>query len=259
MYDNILFEVNEGIALLKVNRPEAMNALNTETLLELKTAVAQIARSAEIKVVVISGGGDKAFVAGADVSEMAHKPAREGLFFALLGQSVLNDIAFLPQPTIAAVNGFALGGGCELALACDIRIAAENAKFGQPEVKLGVMPGFGGTQRLARLIGTGKAKEMIYTANIIKADEALRIGLVEHMVPKAELMATAMELAGTIAANSPIGVRQAKLAIDNGLEAGLEAGIAYEAQAFGICFSTDDQKEGMSAFLAKRTPEWKNN
>jgi len=256
MWKNVLLEVEAGIAVLKVNRPEAMNALNTETLTELGQAVAAIAADAGITVVIVTGGGEKAFVAGADIAEMSAKTAAEGLVFAQLGQKVMADLAALPQPTIAAINGFALGGGCELAMACDIRLAAANAKFGQPEVGLGITPGFAGTQRMARLVGAGWAKYLIYTADIIKADKALEIGLVQEVYPREELQEKAMELAQKIVAKGKIAVRQAKLAIDKGLEAGVDSGTSYEAQAFGLCFSTEDQKEGMKAFLEKRTPDW---
>lgn len=251
-YQNILFAVENGIATITINRPKALNALNLDTVTELKDVVDKIAVNKDIKVVVITGSGEKSFVAGADIKEMATKNPTEGREWGQFGQNVFTDIENLPQPVIAAVNGFCLGGGCELSCACDIRYAADNAKFGQPEVGLGITPGFGGTQRLTRVVGRGHAKELIYTGGMIGADEAKEIGLVNKVVPQAELMPTVLKLAGKIAKNAPVAVQLSKAAINRGINCDVVTGIAYEAEVFGLCFSTNDQKEGMAAFVEKR-------
>ncbi len=253
-YENINYTVENGIATIAINRPKALNALNLATLTELKDVVEKIAVDKAVQVVVITGAGEKSFVAGADIVEMSTKNAVEGRVWGQVGQNIFTEIENLPQPVIAAVNGFALGGGCELACACDIRYASENAKFGQPEVGLGITPGFGGTQRLTRVVGRGHAKELIYTANIIDAQEALRIGLVNKVVPQAELMDTVMKVAKTITKKAPVAVQLAKAAINRGINCDVVTGISYEAEVFGLCFATEDQKEGMKAFIEKRKP-----
>ena len=251
-YQNILFAVEDGIATITINRPKALNALNQATVSELKDVVEKVAADKAIKVVIITGAGAKSFVAGADIKEMASKNAAEGREWGQFGQNVFTEIENLPQPVIAAINGFALGGGCELACACDFRYAAENAKFGQPEVGLGITPGFGGTQRLPRVVGRGYGKEMIFRANMIDAQEAHRIGLVNKVVPQEELMDTCKKVAKEIMGNAPIAVQLAKTAINRGINCDVVTGIAYEAEVFGLCFSTADQKEGMAAFCEKR-------
>lgn len=253
-YENINYTVENGIATIAINRPKALNALNLATLTELKDVVEKIAVDKAVQVVIITGAGEKSFVAGADIVEMSTKNAVEGRVWGQVGQNIFTEIENLPQPVIAAVNGFALGGGCELACACDIRYASENAKFGQPEVGLGITPGFGGTQRLTRVVGRGHAKELIYTANIIDAQEALRIGLVNKVVPQAELMDAVMKLAKTITKKAPVAVQLAKVAINRGINCDVVTGISYEAEVFGLCFATADQKEGMKAFIEKRKP-----
>lgn len=250
--ENVRYEKHGHLGLITMNRPKALNALNSRTLAELDQVLDIISGDQEIKVVVITGAGRKAFVAGADITEMMPKTALEARSFAKFGQSVFNKLENLPQPVIAAVNGFALGGGCELAMACDIRIASELAKFGQPETGLGITPGFAGTQRLARLIGKGRAKELIYTADIIDADEAFRIGLVNEVVSADQLIEAAGTLAHKIMSRSAVAVQMSKAAINEGLDADFETGQAYEAEVFGLCFANDDQKEGMKAFIEKR-------
>ena len=253
-YQNILCAVENGIATITINRPKALNALNLDTVTELKDAIEKIAVDKAVKVVVITGAGEKSFVAGADIKEMATKTPAEGREWGQFGQNVFTEIENMPQPVIAAINGFCLGGGCELSCACDIRYAAENAKFGQPEVGLGITPGFGGTQRLTRVVGRGQAKELIYTGGMIGADEAKAIGLVNKVVPQEELMPTVLKLAGKIAKNAPVAVQLSKAAINRGINCDVVTGIAYEAEVFGLCFSTNDQKEGMAAFVEKRKP-----
>jgi len=251
-YENILFEKENGIGIVTINRPKVLNALNAGTILELDRLFDEIARDDSIHAVIVTGSGEKAFVAGADIAEMASMSAIEGRNWGKLAQAVFNKLENLPQPVIAAVNGFALGGGCELAMACDIRIASEKAKFGQPEVSLGVIPGFAGTQRLPRLVGKGRAKELLFSGAMIDAAEAHRIGLANKVVPLEELIAAAREMAGMIMSRGPVAVQLCKAAVNEGLDMDLESGMAYEAEVFGLCFSTADQKEGMSAFLGKR-------
>lgn len=255
--ENILYKIEEPIAQITINRPQALNALNSQTLKELQQVLEDLAENQDIQVVIITGVGEKAFVAGADISEMQNMSALEGRKLAMLGQKVFRTIENIPQVVIAVINGFALGGGCELALASDIRLASTTAKFGQPEVKLGIIPGFGGTQRLPRLIGAGLAKELIYTGNVIEAQEAYRIGLVNKVYEPQELYNKAKELAETITLRSPKAVSLSKAAINNGLNMDLESGIQYEAEVFGLCFATADQKEGMEAFLEKRKADFK--
>jgi len=251
-YANLLFENNDGIGIITLNRPKALNALNNDMLAELDSLLDIIAQDETVKVVIVTGNGEKAFAAGADIAEMQHLSAIEGRKLGKFGQSVISKFENLPQPVIAAVNGFALGGGCELAMACDIRIASEKAKFGQPEVTLGITPGFGGTQRLPRLIGKGRAKELIFTGDIIDVQEAYRIGLVNKVTTAEELMSVTQAMAGKIMSRAEIAVKLSKAAVNTGMDMDVESGIAYEAETFGLCFSTADQKEGMSAFIEKR-------
>ena len=253
--NHILFEKKGNVAITLINRPKALNALNSEVLNDLNTLADTVNADPEIRVLIISGSGEKAFVAGADIGEMSSLSKTEGEAFGKKGNDVFRKIETLPIPVIAAVNGYALGGGCELSMACDIRIASDTAVFGQPETGLGITPGFGGTQRLARLIGPGMAKQLIYSARNIKADEALRIGLVNAVYPAEDLMAAAEKLAETIARNAPIAVRACKQAINEGLEKPMDEAIVLEEKLFGSCFETEDQKEGMGAFLEKRRHE----
>lgn len=257
IYENLLIEIEDGTALVTINRPKAMNALNEKTLLELQDTFIHFAEDDAIKVIILTGSGEKAFVAGADIAAMHPLTALEARQFAKFGHQVMRHIEACPKPVIAAINGFALGGGCELALGCDIRIAAENAHFGQPEVKLGVIPGFGGTQRLARLIGKGRAMELIFTGDMIDAAEAYRIGLVNKVVPLDQLLAVSKKMAATIIKKGSYAVSLAKEAVRNGLELDLERANQYEAELFGLCFATIDQKEGMQAFLEKRPANFK--
>lgn len=244
----INYEVDSAVAVLTINRPKALNALNSAVLEELNAALDAIDLN-EVRALIITGAGEKSFVAGADIGEMSTLTKAEGEAFGKKGNDVFRKIETLPIPVIAAVNGFALGGGCEISLACDIRICSENAVFGQPEVGLGITPGFGGTQRLARTVGVGMAKQMIYTARNIKAPEALRIGLVNAVYPIEELMAAAKKMASMIASNAPIAVRNCKKAINDGLQTDIESGVAIEEKLFGDCFETEDQRYGMAFFL----------
>lgn len=257
MYENIKYEVKGNLGYLTINRPKALNALNTEVLSELADALKEIEADDAVKAVIVTGEG-KAFVAGADIAQMSKLNAVEGRAMMQAGHNVMNTIDQMPKPFIAAVNGFALGGGCELAMACDIRIASSKAKFGQPEVGLGIIPGFCGTQRLSRLVGKGMAKYLIYSAEMINAEEAFRIGLVEKVVEPDALMEAAEKLANTIASKAPIAVAQAKIAINNGFDMDLKSASQLEVEATTVCFGSEDQKEGMTAFLEKRAPEWKN-
>lgn len=257
-FENVIFEKEGRIAIVSINRPKALNALNTATLKELDKVVDAIACDDDIFAVIITGAGEKSFVAGADISEMKDMNALEGRKFGILGNKVFRKIEKLEKPVIAAINGYALGGGCELSLVCDIRIASTKARIGQPETGLGITPGFGGTQRLARTIGVGLAKQMIYTARPIKADEAYRIGLVNEVVEPDKLMEEAKKLANDIADQAPIAVRMCKSAINRGLQTDIDTGTAYESEVFGECFSTEDQKEAMTAFIEKRKKCFKN-
>ncbi|MDP3481090.1 MAG: enoyl-CoA hydratase-related protein [Desulfoprunum sp.] len=251
-FNNLFFTEDGAIATVTINRPKALNALNKETLEEMLCCFQGLAENAAIRVVIITGSGEKAFVAGADIAFMEKLDPLTARRFALLGQKVLSTIENLPQPVIAAVNGFALGGGCELALACDIRLASDNAKFGQPEVNLGVLPGFAGTQRLPRLIGKGPANELLFTGDIIDALEAYRLGLVNRVVPQEQLLPTCREMAEKIASRGPVAVRLCKDAVNCGMEMDLARACQYEADQFALCFTSDEQKEGMRAFLEKR-------
>lgn len=255
-YQNIILDTQERIAILTVNRPQALNALNRDTLLEIGRAVSDVAHDNQADILIITGSGEKAFVAGADIAYMQDLNAVEGRQFGLLGQQVFHSIETLEKPAIAAVNGFALGGGCELAMSCDFRIASAKAKFGQPEVGLGITPGFGGTQRLARLVGPAMAKQLLFTGEAIDAVEALRIGLVNRVVEPQQLLEVAQVTANKIRSNSPLAVRFCKSAVNEGLQTDIDRGMTIEADLFGICFSTLDQKEGMKAFLEKRPPQF---
>ena len=247
----INYEQDGMVGIITINRPEALNALNSAVLDELNGCLDGIDTNV-VRAIVLTGAGNKSFVAGADIGEMSKLSPAEGEAFGKKGNDVFRKIETFPIPVIAAVNGFALGGGCEIAMSCDIRICSDNAMFGQPEVGLGITPGFGGTQRLARLVGAGMAKQLIYTARNIKADEALRIGLVNAVYPQEELLGVAKKMAGNIAQNAPIAVRACKKAINDGLDAKMDDAIVIEEKLFGSCFATHDQVEGMSAFLEKR-------
>lgn len=251
-YRNLLFEKEGSIGLLTINRPQVLNALNRETMTEISQIVGKIATDPEVAVLIITGAGEKSFVAGADISEMRTLSALEGRAWSKFSQATFNAIENLPQPVIAAVNGYALGGGCELAMSCDIRIASDKAKFGQPEVLLGVVAAFAGTQRLPRLVGKGRAKELLFTGDQIDAAEACRIGLVNRVVPAGELLTAAKALAAKIISRGPVAVQLCKAAVNEGLDMDLESAQAYEAEVFGLCFATADQKEGMNAFVEKR-------
>jgi enoyl-CoA hydratase len=257
-YTNIRFEVEDGVAVVTIDRPTALNALNSATLKELASAVDKIAKDKKIRAAVLTGGGAKAFVAGADISEMVNFNPLKATAFATLGQGVLSAIENCPKPIIAAVNGFALGGGTEIAMACDFIYAAANAKFGQPEIKLGIIPGFGGTQRLPRLVGKAMAKELVVTGDMIDANEALRIGLVNKVLPLEELLNAAKATAKKIAGYSQCAVQAALDCINKGPDVDLPDALYLERQAFAILCSTKDQKEGMKAFLAKRPPQFKD-
>lgn len=257
MYKNIVMERDGGIAIIAINRPKELNALNLATMLELDDTIRSLEVNQRVGAVIITGGGEKAFVAGADIGEMADFESMKAREWARLGQKVFSRIERFPHPVIAAINGFALGGGCELAMACDIRIASDKAKFGQPEVSLGIIPGFAGTQRLTRLVGKGQAKMLIFSGEVIDAIEALRIGLVDSVVPSENLLDAAKILAKKFLDKAPLAVSQAKLAINTGIEMDLESGCVFEAEAFSTCFSTVDQKEGMHAFLENRKAYFK--
>ena len=246
----ILYEQNGQVAKITINREKALNALNSQVLEELDATLDAVNLD-EVRCLILTGAGSKSFVAGADIGEMSTLTKAEGEAFGKKGNDVFRKLETFPIPVIAAINGFALGGGCEIAMSCDIRICSDNAVFGQPEVGLGITPGFGGTQRLARLVGAGMAKQMIYTARNIKADEAYRIGLVNAVYPIDELMAQAEKMAAGIAKNAPIAVRNCKKAINEGLDVDMDAAIVIEEKLFGDCFETEDQKYGMAFFLDK--------
>ena len=249
--ENVLIAKEGHVATITINRPKALNALSTAVLTDLNAALDEVAADQDVYALIITGAGEKSFVAGADIAEMKDKSVEEAAEYGKFGNAVFRKIETFGCPVIAAVNGFALGGGCELAMSCDIRVASENAVFGQPEVGLGITPGFGGTQRLARLVGAGIAKEMIYTARNIKADRAAQIGLVNKVVAAEELSATVMKMAQGIAKNAPIAVAYAKKAINNGLQTDIDSGIAIEVEEFSNCFATEDQTYGMTCFLEK--------
>lgn len=249
--ENVLIAKEGHVATITINRPKALNALSTAVLTDLNAALDEVTADQDVYALIITGAGEKSFVAGADIAEMKDKSVEEAAEYGKFGNAVFRKIETFRCPVIAAVNGFALGGGCELAMSCDIRVASENAVFGQPEVGLGITPGFGGTQRLARLVGAGIAKEMIYTARNIKAQRAAEIGLVNKVVAAEELSATVMKMAQGIAKNAPIAVAYAKKAINNGLQTDIDAGIAIEVEEFSKCFASEDQTYGMTCFLEK--------
>lgn len=257
MYQTIKYEVKNSIGYVTINRPETLNALNKTVLEELFDVFNQIDADENVRVVILTGEG-RSFVAGADIGQMSTLTVAEGRQFGAYGHKVMNFMEKMEKPIIAAVNGFALGGGCELAMACDFRIASSKAKFGQPEVGLGIIPGFGGTQRLPRLVGKGMAKYLIMTAEMIPAEEAYRIGLVEKVVPAESLMEEAEKLAKTIASKAPVAVATAKTAINNGFDMDMKSASKFEIETFTAAFGSEDKSEGMSAFLEKRAPEFKN-
>ena len=257
MYTTIHYEVNDGIGIASINRPEALNALNSTVIGELEQLMGEIEADKTLKVLILTGEG-RSFVAGADIAEQCPLDLAGGRAWGRRGSTLLRRIERLEIPTIAAVNGFALGGGCELAMACDIILASEKAKFGQPEVTLGITPGFSGTQRLARRIGAARAKELIFSGRMVKADEAKEIGLANAVYSPETLMESAVAMARSFAKNAPIAVKYSKACIDRGLQTDLDTGIAIENELFAMCFGTADQKEGMTAFLEKRPAAYKN-
>ena len=256
-YENILYEKKDGIAYITFNRPKVLNALNNKTIEELRQALVDARDDRAVRALILTGAGDKSFVAGADISELAQRTPVDGKEFSISGQSVAHLLETMGKPSICAINGFALGGGCELALCCSIRIASRNAKLGQPEVKLGIIPGFGGSQRLARLCGKGVAHELCLTAEMITAEEAQRIGLVNHIHEPAELIPAAEAMAKKIIANGPLAVKFTMEAIERGVEMAQEEGLFLEATLFGVACATEDMREGTKAFLEKRPPQFK--
>ncbi|MGC1614018.1 MAG: enoyl-CoA hydratase-related protein [Candidatus Acidiferrum sp.] len=255
-YENLLYEKRDGIAFVTFNRPKVLNALNRKTVEELREVLLDAGEDAEVRVIILTGAGEKSFVAGADIGELAQQTPVNGKEFSLFGQSVFHLLETMGKPSICAINGFALGGGCELALSCTIRIASKTAKLGQPEVKLGIIPGYGGSQRLARLCGKGAAQELCLTGEMIPAEEALRIGLVNHIYEAAELLPAAEAMAKKIIANAPIAVKYTMEAIERGVEMPQEEGLFLEATLFGLACATEDMREGTKAFLEKRTAKF---
>ncbi|AMV70837.1 enoyl-CoA hydratase-related protein [Desulfuromonas carbonis] len=253
---NLLVECRDGVAEVTLNRPEVRNALNEATLRELGEVFTALAEDSEVRAVILTGAGDRAFAAGGDIAAVVDFSPLQARDFARLAQEVLDRVEQCSKPVIAAINGFAVGGGCELAMACDLRLAAENARFGQPEINLGILAGWAGTQRLPRLVGKGRALELLLTGELIDAEEAWRIGLVNRVVPAAELLATARELARNLAAKAPVAAQLTKAAVHNGLEMDSCRAAGYEADLFALCFATPEQKEGMRAFLEKRPPRF---
>jgi len=256
-FDNLLLERDAAVAIVTINRPKVLNALNAHTLDELRRVMLDLQQDAGVRAVILTGAGDRAFVAGADINELAEQTPMAGRARALAGQQVFRVIEELGKPVIAAVNGFALGGGCELAMACTLRLAADTAKFGQPEINLGLLPGYAGTQRLPRLVGKGRALELLLLGAPIDANEAVRIGLVNRVVPAAELMDAARRLATTLASKAPMASTLILDAVDKGLDMPFDEACAYEATLFGLVASTDDMREGTRAFLEKRPPVFK--
>ena len=256
-FENILFEIREPLAIITLNRPKVLNALNRATFTELEKAFTELAASDSIRLILITGAGEKAFAAGADIQELAGLSAAEGQQLSAQGQRVFDLIESCGKPVIACINGFALGGGCELAMACTLRLASETAKLGQPEAKLGLLPGYGGSQRLPRLVGQGAALKLLITGEIISATEAHRIGLVEEILPPTELLPRAEQLALAIAANAPLAIRHTLAAVHAGYDLPLRQALDLEASLFGLCCATDDKAEGTRAFLEKRPAVWK--
>ena len=257
--NTVLFHIDGHIATITINKPQVLNALSTEVLTDLNQALDEVEKAGNIYAVVITGAGEKSFVAGADISEMKDKNKTQAAEYGAFGNKVFLRIENFPCPVIAAVNGFALGGGCELAMACDIRIASETARFAQPETGLGITPGFGGTQRLARLVGAGRAKELIYTCRTIKAEEALAIGLVNKVTKPESLMQETLAMAQTICQKAPFAIKQAKAAVNKGLQVSIDKALAIETEEFAQCFTTEDQKMAMNAFVKKEKIEKFNN
>jgi enoyl-CoA hydratase len=257
MYENLLYEVRDSIAFVTVNRPKVRNALNAQTVAELMAAFGEAGDDKSVRVVILTGDGEKAFVSGADINELAVQTPVEGRQYSMNGQETFDFIEELGKPVIAAVNGYALGGGCELAMACTFRVASDNAVFGQPEVKLGLIPGYGGSQRLPRLVGKGRAMQILLTGGMVKADEAYRIGLANEVVPQAELAGTVESLAKKIIANAPLAVQFCLEAVNRGVEMTQSDGQFLEATLFGLCCATEDMKEGTRAFLEKRATDFK--
>jgi len=256
-YENLLYEKRDGIAFITFNRPKVLNALNRKTVEELRNALLDARDDTSVRVLILTGAGEKSFVAGADISELAQRTAVDGKDFALYGQSVVHLLETMGKPSICAINGFALGGGCEVAMCCSIRLASKNARIGQPEVKLGIIPGYGGTQRLSRLCGKGAAHELCLSGEMISSEEAQRIGLVNHVYEPAELLPAAEALAKKIIANAPLAVKYAMEAIERGLEMPQEEGLFLEASLFGLACATEDMREGTKAFLEKRPASFK--
>lgn len=256
-FRNIIYEKRDGVAIITINRPQVLNALNKETLLEMNSAIMDAEKDSSIKVVIVTGAGERAFCAGADIKELSDKTPIEIMELIKLGQETFNLIENLSKPVIAAVNGLALGGGCELVAACDFVVSSDKAMFGQPEINLGIMPGWGGTQRLVNLVGIRKAKEMILLGKMIKAEEAQQIGLVNRVVPAEKLMEEANAIARGLAEKSPISLKFVKLALNKALEAGLTEGLEFERAIFSLLYSSEDAKEGIKAFLEKRKPIWR--
>ena len=256
-YNTLLYQKEDGIGIITINRPQELNAQNSEMLAGLTSLLSDIEVDGSVKVVIITGSGDRAFIAGSDVKEMQSKTSLSIRGFVTANRIMLEKIERLPKPVIAAINGYALGGGCELAMSCDLRIASENAKFGQPEINLGIIPGAGGTQRLTRLVGMTRAKELIFTGDIIDANTALNIGLVNKVVPAKELMSEARALAQKLLSKSSAALSLAKAAINGGWQMPLASALDLEMQCFSLCFATEDQKEGITAFLEKRKPNFK--
>jgi enoyl-CoA hydratase len=258
-YENILYEVKDHIAWITFNRPAVLNSLSTATVSELGDALSHARGDSGVRVLILTGAGDKAFVAGADINELAKRTPVDGKEYSLAGQEVFRRLETLGKPSIAAINGFALGGGCELALSCTMRIASRTARLGQPEVKLGIIPGYGGSQRLSRLCGKGIAHELVLTGEMISANDAFRIGLVNHVVEPVELLPTAEKIAQKIIANAPLAVKYAMEAVEHGFEMPQEEGLFLEATLFGLCCATEDMREGTHAFLEKRQPKFQGH
>ncbi len=256
--ENLIITITDQVAQITINRPKAMNSLNTATLTELSATLDELEKQPDVKVIIITGAGDRAFVAGGDIALLRTLTPMQARDVSVMVAKLFQQIETSPCVVIAAINGYALGGGCELALACDLRLAAERAQLGQPEVNLGIIPGWGGTQRLSRLIGSSRAKELMFTGELITAQRALEIGLVDHVYPDNQLLSSARELAQTIASKPQTAIRMIKTAVNNGLTMDKDKAIQYEADLFGLCFTTADQKEGMDAFLEKRKAVWKD-